>query len=173
MNAAFCLVAGSIGICQNPEAKSTTEKTVAFAAPIASNTHSRRGKIQQLTSFLHNQKHVFDTNLKELGVARNYHHQIKTDESPLIKMPFYRQPPHLQKETERQIEEMLENNIITPSTSAWFFPVILVRKQCGTYRFAVDYTKLNKITKLVYFPLPRLEVNSFIFQITENMVNTL
>ena len=72
-------------------------------------------------------------------------------------MPFYRQPPHLQKETERQIEEMLENNIITPSTSAWFFPVILVRKQCGTYRFAVDYTKLNKITKLVYFPLPRLE----------------
>jgi hypothetical protein len=43
MNAAFCLVAGSIGICQNPEAKSTTEKTVAFAAPIASNTHSRRG----------------------------------------------------------------------------------------------------------------------------------
>jgi hypothetical protein len=61
--------------------------------------------------------------------------------------------PHLQKETERQIEEMLENNIITPSTSAWFFPVILVRKQCGTYRFAVDYTKLNKITKLVYFIL--------------------
>ena len=61
---------------------------------------------QQLTSFLHNQKHVFDTNLKELGVARNYHHQIETDESPLIKMPFYRQPPHLQKETERQIEEM-------------------------------------------------------------------
>jgi hypothetical protein len=63
-------------------------------------------QIQQLTSFLHNQKHVFDTNLKELGVARNYHHQIETDESPLIKMPFYRQPPHLQKETERQIEEM-------------------------------------------------------------------
>jgi hypothetical protein len=42
---------------------------------------------------------------------------------------------------------MLENNIITPSTSAWFSPVILVRKQCGTYRFAVDYRKLNKITK--------------------------
>jgi hypothetical protein len=28
MNAAFCLVAGSIGICQNPEAKSTTEEGV-------------------------------------------------------------------------------------------------------------------------------------------------
>jgi hypothetical protein len=32
---------------------------------------------QQLTSFLHNQKHVFATNLKELGVARNYHHKIE------------------------------------------------------------------------------------------------
>jgi hypothetical protein len=75
------------------------------------------------------------------------HHQLKCH----FKMP------HLQKETERHIEEMLENNIITPSTSAWFSPVILVRKQCGTYRFAVDYRKLNKITKPVYFPLPRLE----------------
>jgi hypothetical protein len=43
-----------------------------------------------------------------LGVARNYHHQIETDESPPIKMSFYRPPPHLQKETERQIEEMLD-----------------------------------------------------------------
>ena len=43
MNAALCLVAGSIGICQNPEAKWRTEKMVAFAAPIASNTYSRRG----------------------------------------------------------------------------------------------------------------------------------
>ena len=46
---------------------------------------------------------------------------------------------------------MLENNIITPSTSAWFSPVILVRKQCGTYRFAVDYRKLNKITNRYIF----------------------
>ena len=75
---------------------------------------------QQLTSFLHNQKHVFATNLNELGVARNYHHKIETDESPPIKMPCYRQPPPLQKETEKKIEEMLENNIITPSTSHGF-----------------------------------------------------
>ena len=100
---------------------------------------------------------MFATNLKELGVARNHHHKIETDKSPPIKKPFYRQPPHLRTETERQIEEMLGNNIITPSTSAWFSPVILVRKQCGTYRFAVDYRKLNKITKPVYFSLPRLE----------------
>jgi hypothetical protein len=55
---------------------------------------------QQHTSFLQNQKHVFATNLKELGVARNYHHKIETNESSPIKMLFYRQPPRLQQETE-------------------------------------------------------------------------
>ena len=43
MNAALWREVGSIGICQNPEAKSKVEKIFALACPIVSKTHSRRG----------------------------------------------------------------------------------------------------------------------------------
>ncbi|VDH89527.1 Hypothetical predicted protein [Mytilus galloprovincialis] len=72
-------------------------------------------------------------------------------------MPFYRQPPHLQREIDRQVQEMLDNNIFVPSISDWFSPVHLVRKRDRSYRFAIDYRKVNKQTKSIYFPLPRLE----------------
>ncbi|CAC5362568.1 unnamed protein product [Mytilus coruscus] len=37
-------------------------------------------------------------------------------------MPFYRQPSHLQREIDKQVQEMLDNNISVPSTSDWFSP---------------------------------------------------
>lgn len=72
-------------------------------------------------------------------------------------MPFYRQPPHLQKEIDRQVQELLENDIVEESNSEYHSPVVLVKKKDGKYRFCVDYRKLNKITKPLSFPLPRLE----------------
>ena len=123
-------------------------------------THSDipENKKIRLKQFLKENKQVFASNLKELGQTDRYRHRIETvDNAPGVKMPFYRQPPHLQKETDRQITELLENKIIVPSTSSWFSPILLLKKKDGTYRFAVDYRKLNKQTKPVYFPLPRLE----------------
>ena len=52
---------------------------------------------------------------------------------------------------------MLEHNIVEPSNSAWYSLVVLVCKPNNEYRFAVDYRKLNKVTKPQSFPLPRLE----------------
>ena len=53
---------------------------------------------------------------------------------------------------------MLANGIVTESNSAWHSPVVLVKKSDGkSYRFAVDYRKLNAITKPQCFPLPRLQ----------------
>ena len=112
----------------------------------------------RLNKFLNENKQVFATNLKEPDLTDKHYHIIETDDNiPAVKMPFYRQLPHLQKETDRQIAELLENQIIVPSTSSWFSPILLLKKIDGSYRFAVDYRKLNKQIKPIYFPLPRLE----------------
>ena len=39
----------------------------------------------------------------------------------------------------------------------WQSPVIMVKKKDGSFRFAVDYRKLNAVTKPMYFPLPKLD----------------
>ena len=55
------------------------------------------------------------------------------------------------------VQEMLEQKVIEPSESPWASPIVLVQKKNGGVRFCVDYRKLNGLTKLDEFPLPRID----------------
>ncbi|CAG2254636.1 unnamed protein product [Mytilus edulis] len=112
---------------------------------------------RQLQEFLKTQRDVFATNLKELGKSDRYAHKIETFESTPIKMPFYRQNPVMQKEIDRQVNELIEAGIVIESNSEYHSPVVLVKKGDGTFRFCCDYRKINLQTRPIFHPLPRLE----------------
>ena len=52
---------------------------------------------------------------------------------------------------------MLNQGVIQPSCGPWASPIVLVKKKDGSYRFCVDYCKLNSITKKDAHPLPRVD----------------
>jgi len=52
---------------------------------------------------------------------------------------------------------MLKQGLIQPLTSPWFFPVVVVKKKNGKFKFCVNYKSLNDIIKKDNYPLPRID----------------
>ena len=97
---------------------------------------------------------VFQPDLGETDVIQ---HRINTGTSPPIRQYPRRLPYAYREETRKQIAEMLDQGVITPSHSPWASPIVLVRKKDGTFRFCIDYRKLNSVTIRDAHPLPRVD----------------
>jgi len=63
----------------------------------------------------------------------------------------------------RQLDEMIQRGVITPSCSEWAAPVILVRKKSvdgvPKYRFCTDFRGLNAVNKIPVYPNPDIKSN--------------
>ncbi|CAG2201756.1 unnamed protein product [Mytilus edulis] len=129
---------------------------------------------QLLKCFLNRNRQVFAKDLSELGHTHLYNHVIDTGNALPIKKRFYRQSPQVLADMNRQIDQMLEYDIIEESDSEWQSPVVMCKKKSGELRFCVDYRAVNKISRPKFFPLPRLEdVFDAIGQADANIFSTL
>ena len=81
---------------------------------------------------------------------------IKPEHPPVHSYP-YRKAAKERDLISSQVNDMLRDRIIRPSSSPWSSPVVIVRKQDGTPRFCVDYRKLNLITERDVYPLPHID----------------
>ena len=83
--------------------------------------------------------------------------KIDTGDSPPIRQRPCRMPPAHRQEAKHLLKDMLNNNIIQPSSGPWASPVVLVRKKDGSLRFCIDYRKVNAVTRKDAYPLPRVD----------------
>jgi len=51
---------------------------------------------------------------------------------------------------------MLEMGGIEESHSAWTSPIVHASKRDGAVRFCVDYCKVNSVSKVYAYPMPRV-----------------
>lgn len=92
---------------------------------------------------------------KGLPPHRQYDHAVTLEEGaqPPNSKP-YRYSPLQKDEIERQVQEMLSSGVIVHSMSPYAAPVLLVNKKDGSWRFCIDYRRLNLVTIKNKFSLP-------------------
>ena len=110
----------------------------------------------QLNRLLVSYEDLFVSKGDPLGRTDRVKHSIRV-EGPPIRQPLRRTPRALKEVVDAETQKMLKEGVIRESNSPWSSPVVLVQKKDGSWRFCVDYRKLNSLTHRDAYPLPRID----------------
>ena len=83
--------------------------------------------------------------------------RINTGFAPPSRLPLRRFSPAQEKYISEETQRLLEREVIEPSTSPWSAQVVLASKKDGSYRYCVDFRRLNSVTVKEHYPVPRVE----------------
>lgn len=124
--------------------------------------HVNSEERHQLLEILRQYQDLFYKEGDKLTFTHEVHHEIITTTNNAIYSKIYRYPRIHEQEIERQIQEMLDQNIITHSNSPYNSPLWIVSKKLDNsgeqkWRIVIDYRKLNDVTINDKFPIPNIE----------------
>ena len=79
---------------------------------------------------------------------------------PLYRLPLYRFPlyrlPHVYRElVKKELVDMERGGIIEPTCSEWALPIVVDIKRDGELILCVDYRRLNSVTRVDAYLMPR------------------
>ena len=111
----------------------------------------------KLASLLSSYVDVFSLNEFDLGSTDLVQHQINTGQNKPFRQPLRPQARAHLPVIDNLLQEMQKQGVIEPCTSEWASNIVLVKKKDGSYRFCVDYRKLNDLTVKDAYPLPRID----------------
>ena len=112
---------------------------------------------QYLARVLRRNSSAFATDPMDIDFCNAIQHDIETGDAKPIKQPPRRPPLAARDEEDKQLDEMLETGIIEPSYSPWSSPVCMAKKKDGSFRFCIDYRRLNAVTKKDAYPVPHVK----------------
>lgn len=84
-------------------------------------------------------------------------HDVDVGDSKPVKQHPYRANPIKVEKLDDEVKFMLKNEMIEPSQSQWSSPCLLVPKAGNCYRFCTDFRKVNDLTKVDAYPMPRVD----------------
>ena len=103
------------------------------------------GKAHSLLKVYHD---IFSLEKRDMGHTNTTKDKIvfKDPDTPPFKEHFCRILPPQLDEAREHLKLMLDAGVIRPSNSPWCNAVVPVRKKDGSFRFCIDFRKLNSLT---------------------------
>lgn len=125
-------------------------------------SHLNRDEDSKLRRILTEFHDLFYKEGDVLTSTQEVQHEIPTNNVKAVFSKIYRYPHVHETEIQKQISEMLKQNIIQESTSPYNSPLWIVPKKIDNsgikkWRLVVDYRKLNEFTRTDKFPIPNME----------------
>lgn len=104
---------------------------------------------------------IFYLENETLTFTNKIKHKINTTDEIPVHSKTYRYPYVHREEVQQQIQKMLDQGIIRPSSSAWSAPIWIVPKKADAsgkikWRLVVDFRKLNEKTIEDRYPIPNI-----------------
>ncbi len=112
---------------------------------------------KKLAGVLIRTQDTFARNFKELGCTDRIEHCIDTGDARPIREPLRRHGPKKEKAISDFVHDGKERGTVEDSTSPWACSPVVAWKPDGRPRVCLDLRRVNKVTKMDSFPLPRFD----------------
>ena len=129
----------------------------AHLVPMVQSSDLTGADLTALARFILQWEEVFVRPSAPLGRTNRAVHVIDTCGALPIKVRARPIPMAKREACAQQLEDMLADGIIVPTTSPWSAPVVMAQKKDGTLRFCVDYHSLNSVTVKDCYPKPHID----------------
>ena len=117
----------------------------------------KQEELRKLKILLQKHRRCFAFSTKEMGKVKDTLVVIDTGDHPPVFKPPFRQAPAQADEIDRQVQEAVEQGIMSPAVFPYNSPVFLVSKKDGTWRMVVDFRALNQQCVQNTYPIPRVD----------------
>ena len=131
--------------------------------PVLPEIEYLRGKLtdEQLEAIKHvleRNEGVFSRHKADIGCCNFAEHEIELEENAVPhREGARRMTPHKSEACRKEIETLIEYDMIEPSKSPWACGVVMAKKKGDQLRFCCDFWYLNSVTLKDAYPIPRID----------------
>ena len=113
-------------------------------------------ELDSLRAVLNRNADVFSKLKADIGCCNFVEHDIEVEGGSVPhRERARRMTPHKSEACRKEIEMLMEYNMIEPSKSSWACGVVMAKKKGGQLRFCCDFCYLNAVTTKYAYPMQK------------------
>ena len=115
-------------------------------------------QLEAIKDVLERNEEIFSRHKADIGCCNFVELEIELEENAVPhREGARRMTPHKSEACRKEIETLIEYDMIEPSKSPWACGVVMAKKKGDQLRFCCDFRYLNSVTVKDAYPIPRID----------------